>query len=145
MIILPECFNSLYGTDYFREYAESLSQESQQILSETAKECNVFVVGGSIPEIEPETNHLYNTCCVYNPMGKRIATHRKLHLFDIDIPGKITFQESLVLKPGNDITFFDTPWGRFGLGICYDLRFPELASILAKQYGCIGMIYPVSI
>ncbi len=60
-------------------------------------------------------------------------TSRKLHLFDIDIPGKITFKESLTLTPGQSPTVVDTEAGRLGIGICYDLRFPELSQIYAER------------
>jgi omega-amidase len=65
-----------------------------------------------------------------------------MHLFDIDIPGKITFKESTVLSPGDELTCFDTPWGSIGLGICYDMRFPEMAMIAARHKNVIAMIYP---
>ena len=64
-----------------------------------------------------------------------------MHLFDIDIPGKITFQESQTLSPGNEITTFDTEYGKFGLGICYDIRFAELAMCMTRK-GCGFLFYP---
>jgi predicted amidohydrolase len=67
--------------------------------------------------------------------------HRKVHLFDIDIPGKMTFKESLTLTPGQQGTVVDTPAGRLGIGICYDIRFPELAMLYAQQ-GAQALIYP---
>lgn len=66
---------------------------------------------------------------------------RKVHLFDIDIPGKMTFKESLTLTPGQQGTVVDTPAGRLGIGICYDIRFPELAMLYAQQ-GAQALIYP---
>jgi len=70
-----------------------------------------------------------------------VATHRKVHLFDIDIPGKIAFKESETLTGGNEVNYFDTDFARIGLGICYDIRFPELAAISARR-GCHAIIYP---
>lgn len=67
--------------------------------------------------------------------------HRKVHLFDIDIPGKMTFKESLTLSPGESGTVVDTPAGRLGIGICYDIRFPELAMLYAQQ-GAQALVYP---
>ncbi|ORX70234.1 carbon-nitrogen hydrolase [Linderina pennispora] len=143
IVVLPECFNSPYGTQYFAQYAEEIDaaqpSESLQELSKMARDGNIFLVGGSIPE--RDSGHLFNTCTVWNPQGELIAKHRKVHLFDIDFPGRIVFKESDVLKPGNALTDFATPWGRFGVGICYDMRFPELAMIAARR-GCVGMIYP---
>lgn len=100
------------------------------------------MVGGSIPEFVPDTKKYYNTSLVFSPAGKLIATHRKTHLFDIDIPGKITFKESDVLSPGNKVTIFDLPeYGKIGLAICYDVRFPELATIAARK-GAFLLVYP---
>jgi omega-amidase len=65
--------------------------------------------------------------------GELVAMHRKVHLFDIDIPGKIKFKESETLTGGNKLNYFDTPFARVGLGICYDVRFPELAMIAARK------------
>ncbi|KAI9503190.1 hypothetical protein GGI25_001885 [Coemansia spiralis] len=145
MVVLPECFNSPYGTQYFAQYSEEIDvsnpSESIKALSEMARDSKVYLVGGSIPERAADTGNLYNTCTVWSPEGSLIATHRKVHLFDIDFPGKMVFKESEVLKPGNKITEFETPWGKFGVAICYDIRFPELAMIAARQ-GCVGMIYP---
>ncbi|CAB4391910.1 unnamed protein product [Rhizophagus irregularis] len=142
VIVLPECFNSPYGTQYFAEYAENISQgESAKTLSEAAKEAKAFVVGGSIPEREDSSGKLFNTCLVYDTEGNLIAKHRKVHLFDINIPGKIKFQESETLSPGNSLTQFETDYGKIGIGICYDMRFPEMAMIAARK-GCIAMIYP---
>ncbi|KAK6522501.1 Carbon-nitrogen hydrolase [Arthrobotrys megalospora] len=145
VVVLPECFNSPYGTNYFPKYAESLSQpgssQSFATLSEVAKETSIYLIGGSIPEIDPATNNLYNTSLVFSPTGDLLATHRKIHLFDIDIPGKIKFKESEVLSPGDSMTTFETEYGKIGLGICYDIRFPELAMAAARK-GCFAMVYP---
>jgi len=146
MIVLPECFNSLYGTDHFPEYAESISGqageggESTKMLHELAKETKKWLIGGSIPERDG-AGKLYNTCTVWNPEGKMVTKFRKMHLFDIDIPGGITFQESLTLTGGSEAVTFDTDFGKIGLGICYDVRFPELAMMAARR-GCVAMIYP---
>lgn len=153
MIVLPECFNSPYGHVHFPNYAESIKykpgdeynvqkseSESVKMLSEAAREAGVWLIGGSIPE-RGEDGNLYNTSTVYSPKGDLVATHRKVHLFDIDIPGKITFKESTTLTGGTSLTHIDTDYGRIGLGICYDIRFPEMAMIAARK-GCIAMIYP---
>ncbi|KAJ7191077.1 carbon-nitrogen hydrolase, partial [Mycena pura] len=151
LIVLPECFNSPYGHVHFPIYAEKIGftgkpyniaqteSESVKMLSAVAKETNTWLIGGSIPERDGEK--FFNTCTVYNPQGDLIAMHRKVHLFDIDIPGKITFKESETLSPGSTTNFFDTDFARIGLGICYDVRFPELAMISARQ-GCHLLVYP---
>ncbi|KAJ6547284.1 carbon-nitrogen hydrolase [Mycena capillaripes] len=151
LIVLPECFNSPYGHVHFPVYAEKIGftgkpyniaeteSESVKMLSSVAKETKTWLIGGSIPE--RDADEVYNTCTVYNPDGDLVAMHRKVHLFDIDIPGKITFKESETLTGGSTTNFFDTEFARIGLGICYDVRFPELAMISARQ-GCHVLVYP---
>ncbi|KAJ3114831.1 Carbon-nitrogen hydrolase [Phlyctochytrium bullatum] len=145
LVVLPECFNSPYGTSYFPEYAEPLEGgPTSNALSKMAAEAGVYLIGGSFPEIGPKNDgatKFYNTCTVWDPSGNRIAVHRKIHLFDIDVPGKIRFQESEVLSAGSTPTMFQTKYGSVGVGICYDIRFPELAMIAARK-GCVAMIYP---
>jgi omega-amidase len=99
------------------------------------------LLAGSIPERDPDTGRVYNTCVAYGPDGSLLARHRKMHLFDIDIPGRITFKESDTLSAGSGLATFDTPYGRVGLGICYDVRFPLLAMLL-RQAGCSLLFYP---
>ncbi|CAK6441594.1 unnamed protein product [Pipistrellus nathusii] len=139
IVSLPECFNSPYGTSYFPEYAEKIPGESTNKLSLLAKECSIYLIGGSIPE--EDSGKLYNTCAVFGPNGALLVKHRKLHLFDIDVPGKITFQESKTLSPGDTFSTFETPYCKVGLGICYDIRFAELAQVYAQR-GCQLLVYP---
>jgi len=140
VVSLPECFNSPYGTKYFKEYSEAVpSGPSCQLLKETARENKIYLIGGSIPEAAD--GKLYNTSTVWCPEGNLLAVHRKIHLFDIDVPGKIRFKESESLTPGDSFTTFDTPWCKVGLGICYDIRFAELAQIYREE-GCKLLVYP---
>lgn len=152
IIVLPECFNSPYGCDYFPSYAETLlpsppskeASPSFHALASMASESRAYLIGGSIPEADPDpsTKKYYNTSLIFSPDGKLMNTHRKVHLFDIDIPGKIKFKESDVLFPGNKVTIVDLPeYGKVGIAICYDIRFPELAMIAARK-GCFALIYP---
>ncbi|KAJ5303606.1 hypothetical protein N7476_010405 [Penicillium atrosanguineum] len=150
LIVLPECFNSPYGTQFFPKYAETLhpspptkeQSPSFHALSAIAAEANAYIIGGSIPELEPESKKYYNTSLVFSPTGALIGTHRKTHMFDIDIPGKIRFKESEVLSPGNELTVIDLPeYGKIGLAICYDIRFPESAMIAARK-GAFLLVYP---
>ncbi|KAL3865138.1 hypothetical protein ACJMK2_006759 [Sinanodonta woodiana] len=139
IVALPECFNSPYGTKYFSTYAEKIPGTSTEALSTAAKDNNIFLIGGSIPE--EDEGSLYNTCVVFGSDGQVLAKHRKVHLFDIDIPGKIRFQESETLSPGNSFSCFDTPYCKVGVGICYDIRFAELGQVYADK-GCKLLIYP---
>lgn len=140
LVVLPECFNSPYGTKYFKEYAEEIPNgETCIALSKAAKENGVFLVGGSIPE--KDSGKLFNTCTVWNPQGNFVGKYSKIHLFDIDIPGGITFKESDSLSPGQSISVIDVGACKLGIGICYDLRFQELASIY-KDLGVDLLLYP---
>ncbi|KAM4575593.1 omega-amidase NIT2 [Fundulus diaphanus] len=139
VVLLPECFNSPYGTSFFSTYAEKIPGESTQVLSEVASENKLYLVGGSIPE--EDGGRLYNSCAVFGPDGEMIVKHRKIHLFDIDVPGKIRFQESETLSPGNSLSMFDTPFCKVGVGICYDMRFAELAQLYSRK-GCQLLVYP---
>lgn len=150
IVVLPECFNSPYGTKFFPKYAETLlpsppSEEqspSFHAMSKMAKEAGVYLVGGSIPEREDATGKLYNTNLTFGPDGVLLGSHRKTHLFDIDITGKIRFKESEVLSPGNKVTILNLPeYGKIGIAICYDVRFPELATIAARR-GAFLLLYP---
>lgn len=143
LVVLPECFNSPYAVDKFREYSEVISSESTSVkfLSDLARKFQITLVGGSIPELEPETNNVYNTCVIFDEQGNIIGKHRKVHLFDIDIPNGITFKESVTLSGGTQATTVTAPMGKFGVGICYDMRFPELAMLSARQ-DSFAMIYP---
>ncbi|OXC70965.1 hydrolase [Cryptococcus neoformans Bt63] len=157
LIVLPEIWNSPYAVSSFREYSEKVpevgskwrslkeSEEGETIkaLREMARSSGCWLIGGSIPERDEKTDNIYNTCTVYDPEGTLVAVHQKVHLFDIDIPGKQTFKESDTLTGGSHLTTFTAPFGKIGLGICYDIRFPEMAMIAARQ-GCIAMIYPAA-
>ena len=131
LVMLPEMFCCPYENSAFRPYGETLGGPAQQALSALAGEKKIWIVGGSVPELEGE--RVYNTCFVYNPDGQQVARHRKMHLFDIRVEGGQSFRESDTLSPGNDITVFDSPWGKLGLCICFDLRFEELARVMALQ------------
>ncbi|EDS40865.1 conserved hypothetical protein [Culex quinquefasciatus] len=101
VVALPECFNSPYGTQHFAKYAEEIpSGETSRSLSAVAKELGIYLIGGTIPERTPTAT--YNTCTVWSPEGALLATYRKIHLFDINIPGGITFRESDVVAEAAD-------------------------------------------
>lgn len=145
VVMLPECFNSPYAVDKFREYAELIPQgETTKTLSALAKKHGVFIVGGSIPEKDAQSDKIYNTSLTFDPEGEIIALHRKAHLFDIDIPNGITFKESITLSAGEKATVFKLgEFGNVGLGICYDIRFPELAMGASRSpNNSFAMFYP---
>lgn len=129
--VLPEMFCCPYENRCFRAYGEEAGGEVQQTLSRLAAELNLYIVGGSIPELAGE--NVYNTSFVYGRDGKLLARHRKAHLFDIDVEGGQSFRESDTLSPGNAVTTFETEFGTCGLCICFDLRFEELARCMCLR------------
>ncbi|KAH9251546.1 hypothetical protein BASA81_010585 [Batrachochytrium salamandrivorans] len=150
LITLPECFNAVYAVHAFAAYAEPVPEVGGKAtleehpttfaLLEMSREHKVFLIGGSIPERSSD-GKLYNTCVVASPEGSILAKHRKVHLFDIDVPGGIRFKESETLTAGSEVTTFDTPWCRVGVAICYDMRFPQLAMVM-RERGCKLLVYP---
>lgn len=130
-VMLPEMFCCPYENGAFRPYGEEQDGPAQRALSALAAELGIWIVGGSIPELEG--NRVYNTSFVYDSTGRQVARHRKMHLFDISVEGGQTFRESDTLSPGGEITVFDTPWGKMGLCICFDLRFEELTRLMALR------------
>lgn len=120
---LPEMFN--YLGPGIREQAEAFPGETHRALAAKARQHGLWMHCGSIPEVA-EDGRYYNTTVVLNPEGEPVAKYRKVHLFDIHVPGQAPHKESSAVAPGQGAVVFDTPWGRMGLTICYDLRFPEL-------------------
>ena len=141
MVVLPEMFSCPYNTKNFPIYAEEEGDYSYKFLSEVSKRNNIYLIAGSIPE--KEDNNIYNTSYVFNRQGEKIAKHRKIHLFDIDIKNKQRFRESDTLSAGDKVTVFDSEFGEIGLCICYDFRFPELARLMVDK-GAKAIIVPAS-
>lgn len=132
LIVLPEIFNSPYSNDYFPIFAEEYPYgDTIKFLSSIAKEQNIFLVGGSIPEKHEEK--IYNTSFVFDNNGVLLGKHRKVHLFDIDIKDGIKFKESDTLTPGDELTIIDIPFCKIGIAICYDIRFPELFRLMSLK------------
>jgi omega-amidase len=130
LILLPEMFNCPYETDRFSDYAEEIPGKSTELLSELADSCDSYIVGGSIPE--KADGKVYNTSTIFDPQGEMIGKHRKTHLFQVDYPGRIQFDESKYLDRGDEKTVVETDLGKLGVAICYDLRFPELFRSMAS-------------
>ncbi len=131
IVVLPEMFPCFYENAAFLENAEEAGGMIWQALSDMARDNGVYLIGGTFPEREGD--RLYNTCFVFDREGRQIARHRKTHLFDVDVQGGQHFKESDTFTPGKDITVFDTEFGRLGLCVCFDMRFPELARIMALE------------
>jgi predicted amidohydrolase len=143
--ILPEMFNCPYENEKFVQYCESQEDSiSLDLISNIAKELNIHVLAGSIPELVVDkegNNKIYNTSFFFDNNGILLGFHRKLHLFDIDIKDKIYFKESDTISAGDEITVIDTKFGKFGIAICFDIRFSELSTIMALK-GSKILIFP---
>lgn len=132
LVILPEMFSIAYVPSLFQGAAEPCpGGESTQLLRETARETGLFVIGGSIPELDE--GRLYNTSMSFGPDGTYLGKYRKAHLFDIDIPRNFRFMESETIAPGNGYPLIlDAPI-KTGVAICYDIRFPEWARLIMQR------------
>lgn len=126
--VLGEMFLCPYDNESFVLNAEDRCGAAVSALSRAAESSNVYVIGGSIPL--RENGRLYNASFVFNRKGEIIACHKKIHMFDIDVEGGQSFKESATFSAGDSVTEFETEFGRMGLCICFDMRFPELARIM---------------
>lgn len=129
MAVLPENFALMpkRGRDKAAHAESPGAGPIQAFLGETAREHGLWIVGGSIPLESPDPERVYGACPVVNDDGNVVAVYRKIHLFDIDVPGsKESYRESHSMYPGDEPVIVDTPLGKIGLTICYDVRFPEL-------------------
>ena len=130
VVVLPEMFSCPYDRRYFKSFALRGHEETWRRMSGWARENRILLVGGSVPETED--GRLYNTCFVFNAAGEQLARHRKIHLFDVELPN-MRFHESHTFTPGEEITVFDTEFGRMGAAVCFDVRFPELFRAMARR------------
>lgn len=131
LVVLPEMFNCPYENKYFPLFGESYPGKTTNMLADLAKKLGIYIVGGSIPEKDGDA--IYNTSYIFDDYGKLIGKHRKVHLFDIDVEGGIKFKESDTLGYGESVTVVDTKYGKIGVAICYDMRFPELMRLMALE------------
>ncbi len=127
IIALPEYFSILGGRDddKLRVREADGVGPMQDFLAETARRQRIWLVGGSIPLVASTPDKVLNSCLVFDPKGERVARYDKIHLFDFQ-NGTEHYRESASIEAGTRPVAFDTPFGRIGLSICYDLRFPEL-------------------
>lgn len=103
----------------------------QDFLRETAARYGVWIVGGTLPLLADAGDKVRNSCLVYDDSGRRIARYDKIHLFGFE-HGTERYKESQTIEPGRAVVAFDSPFGRIGVAICYDLRFPELFRAMGK-------------
>lgn len=126
LVVLPEVFFWRGERGAEHDAAESIPGPTTQRLAVLAGDLAIHLVGGSILERAPDSPKVFNTCTVYDPKGQLIARYRKVHLFDVDIPGHVSIRESDTRQRGSETVVAPTDLAALGLSVCYDLRFPEL-------------------
>jgi predicted amidohydrolase len=127
LVVLPEFF-AIMGMKDLDKVAVREQPDRGQIqsfLSETARKHKIWLVGGSIPLVADAPNKVRCSCLVYNELGEQVARYDKIHLFNLEL-GNEKYQEADTIEAGNQVVVVDSPFGRIGLAVCYDLRFPEL-------------------
>jgi len=141
LVLLPEYFCVMGHKDTDKLAVREPYQDGpiQRFLSGAAREHGVWVIGGTLPLTAPEeSNRVLNTSLVFDPRGDEVARYDKIHLFSFE-KGAESFDEARTIRPGGDVKTFDAPFGRVGLSVCYDLRFPELYRNLGD---CALMVVP---
>jgi deaminated glutathione amidase len=113
--------------------AEAVDGPVATRLAALARELGVHLLVGSFAERSPEPTRCYNTSLLFGPTGQRLASYRKIHLFDVDIGADVSFRESATVVPGTDVVTAETELGTVGMSVCYDLRFPELYRALRDR------------
>ena len=153
LLVLPENFAFLGTAERDRlAVAETLDAATPgpilSALADMATRHGLWIVGGGMPEAIAPADALpgktYNTCVVVDPHGALVSRYRKIHLFDIDLPGRAVLRESRNTAPGDQPVVCATPLARLGLSVCYDLRFPELYRTLVVRGGAQVLLVPAA-
>ncbi|KAK6153367.1 hypothetical protein DH2020_013006 [Rehmannia glutinosa] len=124
--------------------AESLDGPIMKKYCSLAKDSNIWLSLGGFQEKGYDDSHLRNTHVLIDNSGNIRSTYRKMHLFDVDVPGGAVYKESSFTEAGRDIVTADSPFGRLGLTVCYDLRFPELYQRLRFDHGAEVLLVPAA-
>lgn len=127
LVVLPEyfCIMGVNDADKVVVREEEGSGPIQEFLGETAKSHGIWLIGGSVPLVSAQPDKVRNSCLVYDDSGKQVARYDKIHLFNFE-HGEEHYAEEKTIEAGNKVVTLESPFGRIGLSICYDLRFPEL-------------------
>lgn len=128
LVVLPENFAIMPMKENERlAAAENEGQGPIQVfLAAQARKFGIWLVGGTIPLRGKQSDHVRAACLLYNDRGEQVARYDKIHLFDVRLENGEQYNESASIEPGESTVVVDTPFGRLGLAVCYDLRFPEL-------------------
>ena len=134
LITLPENYGFLGRESEKLPHAQSVEEGPfLEPFRKLAQKHRVAILAGSIPETGPDAEHVYNTSVLIGTSGETLAAYRKIHLFDIDIPGEVSFQESSAVAGGSHAVVADFEGWKIGLTVCYDLRFPHLYQMLVDE------------
>ena len=127
LVVLPEyfCIMGMKDSDKVAVREEEGRGPIQEFLSKTAKSHGIWLIGGSVPLVSTRPDKVRNSCLVYDDSGKQVACYDKIHLFKFE-HGEEYYAEEKTIEAGNKVVTLESPFGRIGLSICYDLRFPEL-------------------
>ena len=127
IVVLPEyfCIMGVKDIDKVAVREKPGDGKIQTFLSKMAKEYEIWLIGGTIPLVSNYPNKVRNSCLVYNDKGLQVARYDKIHLFGLDL-GSEHYHEENTIESGDTVVVVDTPYGKIGLSVCYDLRFPEL-------------------
>lgn len=124
--VLPEYFDYMGDDEGARASAQPVPGPLTDLISAKAREKNMWILAGSMRKKFPGENRCGNTSLLFNRQGEITATYQKLHLYDVDLPGRAVYKESDTVIPGDRITTTEIEGIKCGMSICYDLRFPEL-------------------
>lgn len=127
LVVLPEFFAIMGMTEQDKVVVREQEGAGpiQSFLSDAARQYKVWLIGGSIPLAASVPDKVLNSCLVFDDQGRQVARYDKIHLFNLSL-GNESYDEAKTIEPGNKIVVVDSPFGRIGLAVCYDLRFPEL-------------------
>jgi deaminated glutathione amidase len=135
LVILPEYFAlmAMHPSDNIKIREPYGNGPIQDFLKEQAKRFGLWLVGGTLPLETNDPHKIRATCLVFDDTGQEKARYDKMHLFDVNVPSEDNYCESEIIEAGNEVIVVDTPYGRLGIAVCYDLRFPELFRCLLNK------------
>lgn len=142
LVLLPEYW-PIMGMREADKVAHAEREEGgpiQQCMSDMAREHGIWLIGGTLPMVAPEDGKVLNTSFVYDPSGKAVCRYDKIHLFSF-VKGEESYDEARTIVHGSSVASFEAPFGRVGLSVCYDLRFPELYRALGD---CVLIVMPAA-
>jgi len=133
LAVLPECVDYMGPKEGGLAAAEPIPGPTSEAFAAKARELGIWLLSGSMREVSEDPSHTYNTSLLFNRQGECVAKYRKIHLFDVELTGNVSAQESATVSPGDEIVTAEIEGHTVGMTICYDLRFPELYRALTLR------------